>query len=198
MIVTSFNAAAPYMDPKSRLILAATDLPRKALFLDRDGVINVDRNYVYKQNDTEWVTGIFDLCNSAQRAGYLLVVVTNQSGIARGYYDDETFRLYTRWMHEQFESQGCPLIATYYCPHMPNASLKDFRSTCECRKPKPGMILAASNDLRIDLSNSALIGDKFTDILAARAAKVGRSLLVESNKISKEQICSFFSRKSPT
>lgn len=196
--MTSLNIAEPYFDPKLRLILAANTLPRKAVFLDRDGVINVDRNYVHNECGTEWVNGIFDLCGSAQQAGYLLVVVTNQSGIARGYYDDETFRQYTRWMHEQFESRGCPLTATYYCPHMPNASLNDFRNTCECRKPKPGMILAASNDLGIDLSNSILIGDKPTDILAARAARVGSSLLIESNKISKEHIFSFLSQQKPT
>lgn len=176
----SVEIAKPYLDPRADELLAAMPAPRKALFLDRDGVINIDHGYVHKPEDTEWVPGIFDLCAKAQRAGHLLVVVTNQAGIARGYYNVEKFLTYTRWMHEQFTLMGTPLVATYYCPHHPDSGLGDLRSGCDCRKPAPGMILSAASDLQLDLPTSLLIGDNPSDIAAAQAARVGRGVLLES------------------
>lgn len=178
----------PYLDPLAATLLDAIPYPRKALLLDRDGVVNVDHGYVHSPQTTDWMPGIFEICRNARRAGFLLVVVTNQAGIARGYYNTESFLSYTRWVHEQFTLQGCPLIATYYCPHLPNAYLAELRIDCDCRKPKPGMILSASRDLQLDLSASFLIGDKFTDLVAAKAAKVGRSLLVKDKNTLLEQL----------
>lgn len=163
---------------------------RKALFLDRDGVINVNHGYVHTIERTEWVPGIYELCRAAQAEGYLLVVVTNQAGIARGYYTEDTFRQYARWIHGQFESQGIHLAATYYCPHHPEFGIGEYGCSCDCRKPKPGMILAAAEQLNIDLSASVLLGDQQSDIDAARAAGIGLSWQVNEDLSS----CSFWNQ----
>lgn len=177
--MTLVETAAPYLDPRAGELLAMAPAPRKALFLDRDGVINIDHGYVHEPEDTDWVPGIFGLCEKAWRAGYLPIVVTNQAGIARGYYTVREFLAYTQWMHEQFALKGVPLVATYYCPHHPGVGLGTLRLDCDCRKPKPGMILSAASDLQLDLSACILVGDKSSDIAAASAAGVGRALLLE-------------------
>lgn len=151
---------------------------RRALFLDRDGVINVNHGYVHSPGQTQWVPGIFELCLAAHAAGFLLVVITNQAGIARGHYTEQTFRDYTHWMHGQFEARGAPLAATYYCPHHPTAGLGVAMIECACRKPKPGMILAAAAALELDLAESIMIGDSDSDVLAAAAAGVGKAFLL--------------------
>jgi D-glycero-D-manno-heptose 1,7-bisphosphate phosphatase len=152
----------------------------RVLFLDRDGVINVNHGYVHTPEQTDWVPGIFELCNAARDAGYALVVVTNQAGIARGYYSEAQFLAYTRWVHEQFAARDVPLLATYYCPHHPQAALDEYRLDCACRKPQPGMILTASRDLGLQLSECLLIGDMPSDQQAADAAGVGRSWLLDA------------------
>lgn len=153
--------------------LAAWQGPRRALFLDRDGVINVDHGYVHAAANTDFVPGIFDLVRAARAAGYLPIVVTNQAGIARGYYDEATFRDYTAWVHRRFDAEGAPLLATYFCPHHPTAGLGPLLQDCLCRKPKPGMLLQASRDFAIDLAGSRLLGDTQADLDAARAAGLG-------------------------
>jgi D-glycero-D-manno-heptose 1,7-bisphosphate phosphatase len=150
----------------------------RALFLDRDGVINVDRGYVYLPEQTQWVPGIFELCKAAQECGYSLIVITNQAGIARGYYSEAQFQAYTRWMHAQFADRGLPILATYHCPHHPTDGIGELRRECDCRKPNPGMILRASRELEIDLAASALVGDKSTDIAAGEAAGIDHCLRV--------------------
>lgn len=149
------------------------------LFLDRDGVINVNHGYVHAPEQTDWVPGIFELCAAARDAGYALVVVTNQAGIARGYYSETQFLAYTSWVHQQFAARGVSLLATYYCPHHPQAALDEYRLDCTCRKPQPGMILAACADFRLQASDCLLIGDKPSDQQAATAAGVGRSWLFD-------------------
>jgi len=153
---------------------------RKALFLDRDGVINVNHGYVHTAAKTDWVEGIFELCKAARQAAYTLVVVTNQAGIARGYYSKEEFLEYTRWMHAEFAARGAPLAATYYCPHHPQGMLEQYRMECTCRKPGPAMILAAANALDINLAESLLVGDKPSDMVAAKAAGMGYALLLSA------------------
>jgi D-glycero-D-manno-heptose 1,7-bisphosphate phosphatase len=157
---------------------------RKALFLDRDGVINVNHGYVHRPDQTEWVPGVFDFCRQAQEAGFLCVVVTNQAGIARGYYSESTFLDYTRWMHEQFASRGVPLLATFYCPHHPTAGVGQWMVDCECRKPQPGMILAAKELFNLSLPDSILVGDQPSDLEAASAAGVGRAVMIDANSAS--------------
>lgn len=154
-----------------------TAVAQRALFLDRDGVINRDHGYVHRPEQTDWVPGIFDLCRMARDLGYVLVVVTNQAGIARGYYGEDQFAEYTRWVHAEFSRRGVPLLATYHCPHHPTEGVGELRRDCDCRKPKPGMILRAQREHAIDLAASVLIGDKRSDIDAARAAGVGHVFL---------------------
>lgn len=155
------------------------DAKQKALFLDRDGVINVDRHYVHRVEDVEFVDGIFDLCRSAHAAGYLIIVITNQAGIGRGYYTTAEFYTLMRWMEARFAEEGCPLTACYFCPHHPEAGLGEYKQQCDCRKPMPGMFLAAMRDHHIDMAESIMIGDKESDLQAARAAGVTRCVLVE-------------------
>jgi len=150
---------------------------RRALFLDRDGIVNVNHGYVHTPEGTEWVPGIFDLARAAHRAGYLLVVATNQAGIARGYYTRGQFEDYTRWMHARFAAEGAPLAATYYCPHHPEAGIGELGTECGCRKPRPGLLLRAAADLGIDLGASLLLGDSPSDIGAADAAGVPLAIL---------------------
>ncbi len=151
-------------------------LARRALFLDRDGVVNVDHGYVYRPEQTEWIPGIFELCRIAVELGYVLVVITNQAGIARGYYGEAEFAEYTHWMHAQFQARGVEILATYHCPHHPIEGIGELRRDCDCRKPRPGMILRAQRELGLDLAASALIGDKDSDLEAGRAAGVGHCL----------------------
>ncbi|GAA5070566.1 D-glycero-alpha-D-manno-heptose-1,7-bisphosphate 7-phosphatase [Lysobacter panacisoli] len=161
-------------------VLQELAAPRRALFLDRDGIINVDHGYVHRGEDTQWMPGIFELSRMAIDAGCLVVVVTNQAGIARGYYDDQQFLAYTRWVHGEFKARGAALHATCYCPHHPDAVDPQAR-TCECRKPAPGMILEAARRYGIALGESALLGDKSWDVQAGRSAGVGLNLLLEGD-----------------
>nr|WP_313287000.1 D-glycero-beta-D-manno-heptose 1,7-bisphosphate 7-phosphatase [Stenotrophomonas pavanii] len=151
---------------------------RKVLFLDRDGVINVNHGYVHTPEQTQWVPGIFELCTMAKGRGYALVIATNQAGIARGYYDIQTFEAYTRWMHAQFAQRGIAIAATVFCPHHPEAGEGPFTTVCNCRKPAPGMFLEAARRYPIDLPQSALVGDKISDMQAGHAAEVGRLFLL--------------------
>ena len=156
-----------------------TNAMRPALFLDRDGVINVERDYVHRIADFEWQPGIFDLARWAVKEGLALVVVTNQSGIGRGLYTEQDFQSLTTYMRERFMSEGAPVDAVYHCPFHPDAILPEYRSADHpWRKPRPGMILAATRDLDLDLAQSILIGDRAGDIAAAYAAGVGHAVLI--------------------
>lgn len=167
-------------DTAESALLGIHSEPRRALFLDRDGVINVDHQYVHTREETEWLPGIFDLCNAGRAEGFLLIVITNQAGIARGLYTEDEFITYTRWVHEEFSKRGVSLLATYYCPHHPESGLGSYLLRCGCRKPAPGMILDAAERYGIILSDSWLIGNRESDIAAGVAAKVGRTLLLDS------------------
>lgn len=168
---------APFVDPSAEAQLAATPAPRKALFLDRDGVINVNHGYVHTPADTDWVPGIFELVANAHARGHAAIVVTNQAGIGRGLYDEAAFLDYTAWMHAQFAARGTPLLATYWCPHHPGEGLGHYRVDCACRKPRPGMLLAASARFDIDPARSLMVGDKQGDLDAAASAGVPARLL---------------------
>ena len=172
----------PYVDPGADAWLARTPAPRRALFLDRDGVVNVDRNYVHTPDQVEWIPGIFELCRMAGAASFLPIVVTNQAGIGRGYYSDADFLDFTRWVHACFAERGAPLFATFYCPHHPDAGLGEYRVACPCRKPAPGMLRAANAAFDLDAARSGLVGDKAGDIEAGRAAGIGILVQVRSDK----------------
>ena len=140
---------------------------RPAAFLDRDGVINEDVHYAHRPDQIRWIEGALSAIRRLNDAGYYVVVVTNQAGVARGYYDEAAIVQLHGWMQEQFRAVGAHVDAFYHCPHHP-----DFDATCTCRKPAPGMLLRAMQDLSIERQASFLIGDKASDLQAAQAAGV--------------------------
>lgn len=158
----------------------------KAVFLDRDGVINIDHGYIYQPELFDFIDGVFDTCRHFQNLGYLLVVVTNQSGIARGYYNEEQFAVLTSWMRQQFAEQGIKISAVYYCPHHAEQGESPYNIQCDCRKPNPGMLLQAIRDYNIDPSQSIMLGDKKSDMQAAAAAGIQRKVLVLSGQALSE------------
>jgi len=155
---------------------------RPVVFLDRDGVINQDAGYVHRIGEFRFIDGVFDACQVIRRTGYRLIVITNQAGIARGYYTEEDFHELTRWMLGEFRRHEIEIDDVYYCPHHPVHGLGSYRRDCDCRKPAPGMILRAARERSIDLQHSILVGDKATDIAAGRAAGVGCCILVQTGE----------------
>lgn len=151
---------------------------RRAAFLDRDGVLNEDHGYVYRNEDFQWLPGAVAAMQRLQRAGFALVVITNQSGIARGLYTLDDLELLHGHMRALLEPQGVTLTGVYACPHHPEAVLPQYRLACDCRKPQPGMLLRAALEHGLDLAASSLFGDKASDIEAGRRAGVGRTWLV--------------------
>jgi D-glycero-D-manno-heptose 1,7-bisphosphate phosphatase len=155
----------------------------KALFLDRDGVINIEKKYLYKIEDFEFIEGIFNLCKYYQNLGFKIVVVTNQSGIARGYYSEDDFNVLSQWMIEQFKNQGITINSVYHCPHHP-----DITGECMCRKPNAGMLINAKRDLDLDLKNSIIIGDRERDIEAGLNAGLRDTFLFDvTSKVKKSK-----------
>jgi len=150
----------------------------KALFLDRDGVVNVEKNYLHKIEEFELVEGIVEVCRAYQESGYLIIIVTNQSGISRGYYSEEDFAILSQWMVEYFKTLGITITHIYHCPHH-----ESIDGACECRKPEPGMFLEAQKAYDLDMKMSVMIGDNERDIEAAQRAGVGMNILFSSNVI---------------
>ncbi len=157
-------------------------LSKPAVFLDRDGVINVDHGYVHDEHDFEYIDGVFEAAKAFKDMGYLLVLVTNQSGIARGMFSEDRFLSLTQWMDWNFVDNGVELDGIYYCPHHAEHGSGDYKQDCDCRKPKPGMFISARDFLKIDMANSVMIGDKAEDMMAAEAAGVGTRVLVRTGK----------------
>jgi D-glycero-D-manno-heptose 1,7-bisphosphate phosphatase len=151
----------------------------KAVFLDRDGVVNEDTGYVHKPEDFRFSDGIFAFCRAARDAGYLLIIVTNQAGIARGCYTEDDFWTLTDWMLARFAEQGVAIDAVYFCPCHPERGLGAYKMDSFDRKPNPGMIFKARDAFDIDLSQSVLIGDKNSDIEAGRRAGVGKLFFLQ-------------------
>lgn len=145
----------------------------RALFLDRDGVINYDSGYTSKIENFQFIDGIFELCRTARQLGYLLIVVTNQAGIGRGYYSEEDFFVLTKWMSEQFEAEDATLTDVFYCPYHPEHGEGRYKIESFDRKPNPGMLLRAAEKHRLDLKGSIMVGDKDSDMQAASKASVG-------------------------
>lgn len=161
---------------------------RKAAFIDRDGVINEERHYVHRIEDFALLPGVPEGLALLRDAGFLLIVVTNQAGIARGYYDRAAVDTLHQHLRAQLATHGVALDAIYLCPHHPDGSVPALAVACDCRKPAPGMLLQAARDFDIDLAASVLVGDKAGDIDAGRHAGLTRMALVESgHAISAEE-----------
>ncbi|OMQ20482.1 D-glycero-beta-D-manno-heptose-1,7-bisphosphate 7-phosphatase [Serratia oryzae] len=153
-----------------------------AIFLDRDGTINVDHGYVHEIDDFQFIDGVIDACRELKKMGFALVLVTNQSGIARGKFSEDQFMRLTEWMDWSLADRDVDLDGIYFCPHHPEAVIEEYRQTCDCRKPQPGMLLQAQKELNIDLAASYMVGDKIEDMQAAAAAGVGTKVLVRTGK----------------
>ena len=162
-------------------------MAKPAVFIDRDGVINVDHGYVHDEHDFDYIDGVFEATKALKEQGYLLVLVTNQAGIARGKYSEERFLSLTQWMDWNFVDHGVEFDGFYYCPHHPEHGIGEYKQDCDCRKPKPGMFISARDFLKIDMEKSVMIGDKVEDMMAAEAAGVGTKILVRTGKPVTEQ-----------
>jgi len=151
---------------------------RKALFLDRDGVVNVEKNYLHTIEDFELMEGIVEVCRHYQAQGYVIIIVTNQSGIARGLYTEADFSRLSDWMVEYFNTLGVTLTHIYHCPHH-----ESIDGECECRKPNAGMFLAAQQAYDLNMAASVMIGDNERDIEAALKAGVQTNYLLSSSVV---------------
>ena len=147
-------------------------MPNKAIFFDRDGTLNVDVDYLHDPADFVWIEGAVDAVRWANAHGWLVIVVTNQSGVARGYYDEESVCRLHDWMNTELGRHGAHIDAFYYCPHHAEGSVPAYAKVCDCRKPAPGMLLRAIAEHDIDPAASFLFGDSARDITAAERAGV--------------------------
>ena len=143
--------------------------PRPAVFLDKDGTINIEKEYLHRVDDWEWIPGSVDAIHRLNQLGFLVIVVTNQAGIARGYYTEHAVAILHEQVNNMLAASGAHVDAYYYCPHhFDFGAIKD----CFCRKPRPGMLMLAQKEWNIDLNKSFMVGDKLIDIQAAQAAGV--------------------------
>lgn len=148
-------------------------MANKVVFLDRDGVINIEKNYLHTIEDFEFIEGVFESLKYLQSLGYKLIIITNQSGIGRGYYTSEQYEILTQWIKEEFNNQSIEITEIFCCPHSPTHD-------CNCRKPRIGMIEQASKILDIDYKNSWVIGDKNSDIQTGLNAGIPNTIQVKS------------------
>ncbi|MCM1541806.1 MAG: HAD family hydrolase [Blautia sp.] len=156
----------------------------KAIFLDRDGTINVEKKYLYKIEDFEFLPGVIEGLKILQQKDYLLIILTNQSGIGRGYYTEEDFVKLNDWMLQELNREGVLITKVYYCPHLPTAKMTRYRKICTCRKPALGMYGQAIKEFDIDISLSYAIGDKIRD--CSICEKMGcRGFIIAENENSK-------------
>jgi D-glycero-D-manno-heptose 1,7-bisphosphate phosphatase len=145
----------------------------KVAFLDRDGVINIDAGYTHKIEEFEFTTGCVGALQTLQALGYELIIVTNQSGIGRGYYSQQDYEKLTEWYLEALSQQGIKILDVFYCPHTPETD-------CDCRKPKPGLFLQAKEKFpSISINDSIMFGDKVSDLQAAESAGIETGFLIE-------------------
>ncbi len=154
----------------------------KAVFLDRDGVINEENGYVFRIEDFKFIPGVFEALKFFLKMEYLLFIVTNQAGIAHGYYTEGDYHTLNNWMISQLIEQGIRIKKVYYCPYHPKGIVGKFKRDSGDRKPNPGMLLKAQKEYNINLKKSILIGDQFSDIEAGEKAGVGTNLLINTGQ----------------
>ncbi len=153
----------------------------KAIFLDRDGTINVEKHYLYKISDFEYIAGVIDGLRILSDMGYLLVIVTNQSGIARGYYTEEDYLKLDQWLKDDLAEKGIYIAGSYYCPHLPSGVVFKYAIDCDCRKPKTSLYWKAAEELNIDMECSFAVGDKERDLSICKESRV-KGILLSDNK----------------
>ena len=161
---------------------------KKAVFLDRDGVVNKDLDFVHKWNDFHIFPDVVDFLSRASSLGYLIVIVTNQSGIARGLYKEQDLLILMRQFEEFLSEFHIKGIKLEYCPHHPDGSIREFRQYCDCRKPGIGMIKRAQKKYGIDLNRSIMVGDKMSDVLAGRNSGIKDLYLISRNEVENATI----------
>jgi len=163
---------------------AQIELPKiiknKALILDRDGVINIDYGYVHKKENFKFIDGIFEICRKAKELGYLIIITTNQAGIAKGLYSEQDFLNLTYWMEQEFSKENIQISKTYYCPYHVDSKIEKYQQDSFDRKPNPGMILKAIDQFNLDKEKCLMIGDKETDMIASKKAGVDFILFQEN------------------
>jgi D-glycero-D-manno-heptose 1,7-bisphosphate phosphatase len=155
----------------------------RAAFIDRDGVINRELHHVHRIEDFHVLPGVVEGLRALAEAGYRLVVITNQGGIAKGLYAQEDYEHLTEHMRHWFAERGVVFAGVYHCPHHPQGTVPKWAVACGCRKPEPGLIMQAAKDLSLDLGRSLIVGDKVSDVQAAQRAGVGLKVLVESGHL---------------
>ena len=180
--------------PVPFLNIAESFMKRKAIFLDRDGTIIADRGFVHKKEELELLPGAAEAIKLANKQGFLVVVVTNQSGIARGYFTEGQMKAFNAHLAWTLKTQGARIDAFYYCPHHPEAPIKAYRKDCPCRKPQSGLILKAAEELNIDLAKSYMVGDSPRDAEAGRRAGCRTILLGREAKDLLEAVKLILSR----
>ncbi len=151
---------------------------QRALFLDRDGVVNEEIGYMYRVEDARFVKGIFSLCRTAAALGYKLIVVTNQAGIARGLYTEQDYQTLMTWMRGELRKEGVELDAVYHCPYHPEHGVGEYKREHEDRKPGTGMLRRGAREFGLALEDSVMVGDRCTDIAAANAAGLRQMFLI--------------------
>jgi D-glycero-D-manno-heptose 1,7-bisphosphate phosphatase len=158
--------------------------PRRALFLDRDGVVNEEVGYLIRPEDVRFLPGLFALCRTAASLGYRILVVTNQAGIARGFYTEEDFARLTEWMQLELAREGVPFDAVYYCPFHPEHGLGRYKREHEDRKPGTGMLRRGAIEFGVSLAESVMVGDRCSDIAAANSAGLRQAFLIAGTETS--------------
>jgi D-glycero-D-manno-heptose 1,7-bisphosphate phosphatase len=156
-------------------------MSKSAVFFDRDGTLNIEKGFVHKREDFEFVDGAVDVIRRLREKGFLVVVVTNQSGIARGLYTEKDVKRLHNWINKELKKRGTFIDRFYFCPHHPEAPVRKYRRDCACRKPGPGMLLQAIEELKIDPHTSYMIGDKARDACAGKKAGI-TSILISGDE----------------
>jgi D-glycero-D-manno-heptose 1,7-bisphosphate phosphatase len=157
-------------------------MSQRALFLDRDGVVNEEVGYLHRTEEVRFVDGIFSLCRTAAALGYRLIVVTNQAGIARGYYSEADFDVLMEFMRSELRAEEIELDAVYYCPFHPEHGVGKYKKDHEDRKPGTGMLRRGAREFGLDLSESVLVGDRCSDVGAANAAGLRQAFLIRGTE----------------